>query len=884
MEGQLRAFIWLFWSFFLCIQNIHGQLLSPELGTVIVTYQTDQAGQRLDRIRFWLISAHDERTLYPKKDEFVSNSHAPNERTVVITHLPPGRYRIEFLLPNADNFFEDVPPREVILKPGEVIKIDQSIRLRSPQKPQENEVALIAIDQESFVPRPPEPYPLPSRYPPSPSFPTSFGSFPGSLRLATFSLTANQQAGWKLLLRGSLIYAGVGSVANISIPPGQNYLIQAEDIANYSFYTYPPIPFDVAPGQSVQVQLIYQRHTGSVSLQGEVPPQVKSFTIMLYPQDRDQAPIRRVLTATHGHISWESGPIPTGEYVLSYNIPNLSTPVSNQRFILGKDDHITLQLPFVSHKGSLQIIADIPQALFTLATESGAIIGQGQGYNYTFKDLNSGYYLLRFSSSNPNFTPEHSSQQVFISDNQNTQLKISYHELGRLTLSSSASVQVTLQSLSDQKQIIKEIVRPPSQTFRLPEGRYLLTYQPMNGTQASSESMEVNIRATSPQTVALPTRDHLKVTETKKEENEFQSGIEVITNLANASFTLYDLERATESQFRGQSTFIPLQSEGRFRLVFHPLPNYQTPDPLTFTRQAGDRTFIKVAYTPGEAFVEVPAGPAIIGDPFFDDKQNERPAKEVNLPAFAIGVYEVTNAQYATWLNQAFEDQKVVLGSGNQRGYILDKEGYVLCKTLEANSLAQLSIQKQGHVVRIIPLPSKENYPVIEVTWYGAQAYCQDKGYRLPTEAEWEKAAGMSIPSGNEKPRRFRYGFGQDTIDRTWANYREPVRPLGEAQVLTTPIGFYNGINTLPLTAQDRSPLQTHDAKSPVGAYDMSGNVWEWVSSGDDTGKAPSSYKIIKGGCYDSLAQGVRVAERLALPPDYSDIYTGFRVAKSTFP
>ncbi len=60
----------------------------------------------------------------------------------------------------------------------------------------------------------------------------------------------------------------------------------------------------------------------------------------------------------------------------------------------------------------------------------------------------------------------------------------------------------------------------------------------------------------------------------------------------------------------------------------------------------------------------------------------------------------------------------------------------------------------------------------------------------------------------------------------------------------------------------------------------MSGNVWEWVASWDETSSARIN-KIVKGGCYDSLPQGVRVSERLALPPEYLDIYTGFRVAQS---
>lgn len=98
---------------------------------------------------------------------------------------------------------------------------------------------------------------------------------------------------------------------------------------------------------------------------------------------------------------------------------------------------------------------------------------------------------------------------------------------------------------------------------------------------------------------------------------------------------------------REKSIFIPLSTEGRFQIVFTPFPNYQTPEAVIFERKEDDYMLIEVTYTPSGTFVEVPAGLVIIGDPFTDDRQNERPAKEVNIPAFAIAVYEVTNAQYA---------------------------------------------------------------------------------------------------------------------------------------------------------------------------------------------------------------------------------------------
>jgi formylglycine-generating enzyme required for sulfatase activity len=886
MNG-FKMFFWTLWSILLVFQESHGHLLSPELGTLIVTYQTDQGGQRLDRIRFWLINDQQERTLYPKKDEFVSNSHTPNERTVVITHLPAGHYRIEFLIPNRDQLFEEVPPRDIKLSPGEVIKIDQTIRLNLVSllsfQPN-NELAAMIINREPYPGSTPFIGPPPHYTPPPPSrysSPTSIPpprppeSAPPRMNLANFSLISNQQAAWKLMLQGRLIYSAEGSVTNIPVPAGRDYVIQAENIEGYSFYTTPKVPFNIAPGQNVQMKLIYQRDSGYIKLQGEIPPQVTNFTITLYPQEEDKAPMRNTLTATKGKVYWDSGPLPTGEYVLSFTIPNLSTPIENLRFIVEKGSRKIIQIPPFVQKGSLQIITDSSQALFTLVSEGGAIIGQGRGYNYTFKDLNQGSYIVQFSSSNPDLTPVNVSQQVFVNNNQNSQLRIKYIRMGKLTINSKENLRINLQPVGGQNEVLRETLTKPTRTFQLPEGEYILNYQFLKGEQKLSKPINIRIRASSLQSLSLP------FDEIKKSEKP-QSGIEVITNLENGSFTLHDLNLEKTSHFQGKSTFIPLQAEGKFRLVFDPIPAYQTPNPLTFTHQEGDHTFIEVTYTPGDALVEVPAGIAIIGDPFSDDPQNEHPAREVYIPLFSIGVFEVTNGEFAHWLNQAFQSQKVMLGTENLEGYILNKEGLIICKTMKANLLSQLTVQKQDNLISVTPIPGKENYPIIEVTWYGAQAYCQDKGYRLPTESEWEKAAGMSLPNENEKPRRFKYGFGQDTIDRTWANYRDTNLPLGEPRVLTTPVGFYNGINTLPLTAQDRTPVKTNLAKSPAGAFDMSGNVWEWVASGGKSkDKSHTSYKIVKGGCYDSSAQGVRVAERLLLTLEYSDIYTGFRVAKN---
>ncbi len=95
-------------------------------GTLIVTYQTGQKGERLDRIRFWLKSEN-HAEMYPQGLNFVDDDESM-ARTVVIENLKTGKYQLQFLIPNKDGFFQDVPHREVIIKEDNTVKIDQKIK------------------------------------------------------------------------------------------------------------------------------------------------------------------------------------------------------------------------------------------------------------------------------------------------------------------------------------------------------------------------------------------------------------------------------------------------------------------------------------------------------------------------------------------------------------------------------------------------------------------------------------------------------------------------------------------------------------------------------------------------------------------------------------
>jgi formylglycine-generating enzyme required for sulfatase activity len=152
--------------------------------------------------------------------------------------------------------------------------------------------------------------------------------------------------------------------------------------------------------------------------------------------------------------------------------------------------------------------------------------------------------------------------------------------------------------------------------------------------------------------------------------------------------------------------------------------------------------------------------------------------------------------------------------------------------------------------------PEYADHPVVYVTWYQAVEYCQWAGRRLPTEAEWEKAArgtdGRSFP------------WGKKPADPTLANYNENLND-------TTPVGSY------PLGA------------SPYGLLDMAGNVRQWVADWFDAlfyrnsplqnplGPGLGEKRVLRGGSFKDPANGVRVTVRFAHVPGSAGMNRGFR-------
>lgn len=221
--------------------------------------------------------------------------------------------------------------------------------------------------------------------------------------------------------------------------------------------------------------------------------------------------------------------------------------------------------------------------------------------------------------------------------------------------------------------------------------------------------------------------------------------------------------------------------------------------------------------------VFVPAGEFDMGSPIEDPRadDDEVPLHRVYLDAFWIDRTEVTNSMYN------------------------------LCIEAGACAPPARSVFHSN--------PEYANHPIVGVSWDQATAYCGWAGRRLPSEAEWEKAArgldGRMYPWGDSSPT--------DEL----ANFNKLVNE-------PSPVGSY------PKGA------------SPYGALDMAGNAWEWTQDGYTSGyysisparnpvsESPVNRRVLRGGNWDSNAEGIRAANRFWAFPGRNDT-DGFRCAES---
>jgi iron(II)-dependent oxidoreductase len=245
-----------------------------------------------------------------------------------------------------------------------------------------------------------------------------------------------------------------------------------------------------------------------------------------------------------------------------------------------------------------------------------------------------------------------------------------------------------------------------------------------------------------------------------------------------------------------------------------------------------------MARQPGAPMIFIPAGSVVIGSD--DGPMDERPAHIVELSGYWIDVLPVTTTQFAEFLN--------ALGPFNAQGQrLFDVDD------------ADARIRHLGG--SFVPAAGYEAHPAVEPSWYGARDYCAWRGARLPTEAEWERAArglnSTTYPWGEAPPSGVTAHFGA-----MYGNY--------------LPVGSFPG------------------GATPEGVHDLSGNVWQWVSSlywaypyraddGREDLDAPGE-RGARGGGHDSPAAHLRGAYRgrgLSRGPTAGHHNIGFRCAST---
>lgn len=310
---------------------------------------------------------------------------------------------------------------------------------------------------------------------------------------------------------------------------------------------------------------------------------------------------------------------------------------------------------------------------------------------------------------------------------------------------------------------------------------------------------------------------------------------------------------------------------------------------------------IQAVYLERFEMINIDAGKFIMGDNSDSaysrsgTVHDQRPEHEVFLDAYALGKYEITNAQYVVFLNSALAREDILVDAGQVKK---KKPPHRFMFITRVNDFPQdpavpvyIRFNESSEVSQFEVVPGFENHPVIQLTWFGAEEFCRFYDLRLPTEAEWERAARAD--------RRLEYGTTDGTLSHDLANYYgtdgqdtyEFVAPVGSFPA--NPWGFHDLCgNALEYAFDfyDETYYQNSPTKNPTGPGPVletgipDPNLW-YVTRGGSwlSGATTPFYKLF---VFDEfwLRSGFRGTKHQANEEDPTaagGVQVGVRVARS---
>lgn len=649
----------LFFSLF-CMSS--GIASEQDKGTLIVSYSTGERGERLNRVRFSLISEDSSEQIYPKGNAFVEGTDRQS-RLIAIENLPVGNYRLRFLVPNSDKLFGSIPEKEVAIVKDKVVRIDQMLHphystlkvktdLLPEDFPAESHPRINLKDHQgntiahSTTGKLIAHFLVPGTYtlkfepligyrtPESLSLNITAGHTIGPL-LGTYiwegidpskndsqaisdaavirrpsgtviinqinaQLTVNNslpKAHWTLLKNDIPVYQGLGSVVNYQTADGDNYRIVPEEIEGYIVRVSPSSTFSLYPAQTLNASIVYERSFGSLAIQAPFPDG-ETLTFTLKSQDLPPATFK--IKSKGGKIFWQSQPLPTGVYEVSYALPPNYAAIPSDRIFIKRGERLQL-IPQLFSKGALHVVANVPEAVFLLRTPNGSKVWKGEGREYTFTDIPPGNYILSFSTQDPDYFIPPKEMKVALNEKDGKEIKVTFQISSKLTIRTNIDrSHVIIQELGGEQKSYQENILNHSRVFNLPEGRYRVTLSSLpedSGATANllpPDPVEVTLKPLNSEDLNISFRIN-------NLSNEKQRRLHVMSGISNAGYSIYKLYeggRELVGHYSGKNTQITLPSAEHYEIIYDAVPNYETPTSTTIDVRAGEEKILQSTYIP----------------------------------------------------------------------------------------------------------------------------------------------------------------------------------------------------------------------------------------------------------------------------------------------